>query len=161
MQTVSGKIIERTWKRVNEATPEDLQALQDRMIAAQPFVAAFLLAVEETLMDESERGQLLLLGMIMWDVLESAGGPLRVVKQADIEQAEAANVQFLEKLEAGSEMDYFDALQRLLTQYNQAPLLSAVVEGLMEDNGEEPDTTPDSVGIALLHLKTVLDCLDQ
>jgi hypothetical protein len=31
----------------------------------------------------------------------------------------------------------------------------------MEGNEDEPDLAGDNVGLALLHLKTVIDCLDQ
>jgi hypothetical protein len=79
----------------------------------------------------------------------------------DLEAAEQANVKFLEDLEAGSEMDHMAGLQNLMATYNQVPLLSAVIEGLMSGNEEEPEMAGEGIGLALLHLKTVLDCLDQ
>lgn len=161
MNTISGKIIDRTWKRVSESTAEDVQQLMGRMLKNQPFAGAYLMAVEETLMPEEERGQLLFIAIILWEIMSAGREPLRQVSQAEIEAAEAKNVKFLEELEAGSEMDYLDSLHQLMTTYNQAPLLEAVVEALMAENQEDPETAPDSVGIALLHLKTVLDCLDQ
>jgi hypothetical protein len=41
------------------------------------------------------------------------------------------------------------------------PLLKSVIEALLIGNEEEPELAGDDVGTALLHLKTVLDCLDQ
>ena len=161
MNTISGKIIDRTWKRVSESTPEDVQQLMARMLENQPFAGAYLMAVEETLMPEADRGNLLFIALILWDIMSTGREPMRQITQTDIEAAEAVNVKFLEELEAGSEMDYLDALQQLMVTYNQAPLLEAVVEALMAENQEDPDSAPDSVGIALLHLKTVLDCFDQ
>lgn len=161
MNTISGKVIERTWNRINDAAAEDLQAGVDRMIQDQPFIGAYLLAVEEMLMPEADRGQLLLISLFLWEVMSAGRPPLRQVSQAEIEAAEEANVQFLENLESGSEMEHTASLQRLLTTYNQAPLLQAVLEALMAEHAEDPDNAPESVGMALLHLKTVLDCLDQ
>jgi hypothetical protein len=43
----------------------------------------------------------------------------------------------------------------------QMPLLGAVLEALMEGNEEEPELLHEDIGLALLHLKTVIDCLDQ
>ncbi len=161
MKTISGKIIDRTWKRINEATEEEAQRLLDAMAKEQPFVVAYLLAIEETLMDDEDRGQLMLIGLILWEII-SAGSPgLRQITMDDLEAAEEANVKFLEELEAGSEMDHMSALQNLMTTYNQITLLNAVIEGLMAGHEEEPELAGEHIGLALLHLKTVLDCLDQ
>lgn len=160
MNTISGKIIDRTWNRISESTPEDVEQLTAKLFANQPFAGAYLMAVEETLLPESERGNLLFIALILWEIMSSGREPLRQVTQEEIETAEAANVKFLEDIEAGSEMDHTEALQRMMATYNQEPLLSAVVEALMSDDQDDPDSAPESVGIALLHLKTVLDCWD-
>ena len=161
MNTISGKIIDRTWKRLNESTPEDVQQLIAKLFENQPFAGAYLMAVEETLMPESERGSLLFIALTVWEIMSAGREPLLTVTQEEIETAEAANVKFLEDLEAGSEMDHTEGLQRLMATYNQGPLLEAIVEALMSDEVEDPDSAPESVGIALLHLKTVLDCWDK
>ncbi len=161
MKTISGKIIDRTWKRINEATAEDAQRLLDQMVKQQPFLVAYLLAVEETLMGKDERGQLVLIGLILWKIVSKEHSNLRKVTMADLQAAETVNLKFLEEMEAGSEMDHMAGLQNLMETYNQVPLLSAVIESLMSDFEEEPDLASESVGLALLHLKAVLDCLDQ
>ena len=161
MNTISGKIIDRTWKRISESTPEDVQQATSKLFENQAFAGAYLMAVEETLLPESERGNLLYIALILWEIMSHGRPPLRKVSQEEIEAAEAENVKFLEELEAGSEMDHTEALQVLMTTYNQGPLLGAVVEALMYDNQEDPDSAPESIGIALLHLKTVLDCWDK
>jgi len=162
MKTISGKIIDRTWKRLNEATSEDTECLIDQMAKVQPFVLAYLMAVEETLRsEEMERGGLLLLGVMLWQVLSSDNPNMRQVTMETLELAEAANLKFVEELEAGSEMDYMNALTNLMTNYNQSPLLTVVIETLMQGNEEEPELARETIGLELLHLKTVLDCLDQ
>ncbi len=161
MNTISGKIIDRTWKRTNEATEEEGQRLLDVMVKQQPFVVAYLMAVEETLMGEEERGQLILIGLILWQIVSGEKPDLRQITMDDLEAAETANLKFLEELEAGSEMDHMAGLQNLMTNYNQVPLLSVVVEALMGGNEEEPELANENIGLALLHLKSVLDCLDQ
>lgn len=162
VKTISGKIIDRTWKRLNEATSEDTERLIDQMAKAQPFVLAYLMAVEETLRsNETERGGLLLLGVMLWQVLSADNPHMRHVTMETLEQAEAANLKFIEELEAGSEMDHMNALTNLMTTYNQGPLLTVVIETLMQGNEEEPELARETIGLELLHLKTVLDCLDQ
>jgi hypothetical protein len=161
MKTISGQIIDDTWKQINEATEEDAQELMDLMAKQQPFIVAYLLAVEETLMSRHERGQIILIGVILWQILNETKPGLRQINVEDLEAAEEVNVNFLEELEAGSEMDHMAALQELMTSYNQVGLLSAVIEALMAGNEEEPEMVGEHVGLALLHLKTVIDCLDQ
>lgn len=161
MKTISGKIIDRTWKRINESTTEEAQRLLDLMAKQQPFVVAYLMAVEETILAGEERGHLLLIGLILWEIISAENPPLRQVTMDDLEAAEQVNIKFLEELEAGSEMDHVAGLEKLMATYNQVPLLSAIVEALMAGNEEEPELASEDVGLALLHLKSVLDCLDQ
>ena len=160
MNTVSDKTIDRIWKRVTEATPENAQAMLNAMAKAQPFIFAYLMAVDETLFEDEQRGKLLLIGLVLWEVLrkEAPGG---IISIEEIESAEATNLGFLEQLEAGSEMDYLDGLHQLIANYNQMPLLGAVIDALMEGNETEPDLANENLGLAMVHLKSVIDCLDR
>jgi hypothetical protein len=160
MNTVPDKSIERTWKRVTEATQEDAQRMLDGLAKAQPFVFAYLMAVDETLYEDEQRGQLLLIGLVLWEVLRKEA-PSEVIPIEEIQAAEESNLRFLEGLEAGSEMDYLDGMQNLMASYNQMPLLGAVVEALMEGNEEEPELANENLGLAMVHLKSVIDCLDR
>ena len=161
MNTISGKIIDRTWKQTNEATEEEGQRLLDVMARQQPFVVAYLMAVEETLMGEEDRGQLILIGLILWQVVSAEKPDLRPITMDDLEAAETRNLKFLEEMEAGSEMDHMAGLQNLLATYNQVPLFTVVIEALMGGNEDEHELAGENIGLALLHLKSVLDCLDQ
>jgi hypothetical protein len=49
----------------------------------------------------------------------------------------------------------------LSDSYNQMPLLGMILSALMADYADEPELAPDNLGLALLHLKTIIDCLDQ
>src|SRR6185503_10540118 len=119
MKTIPDKTIDKTWKRIDELTPEQGQLLMEKMTEEQPFVVAYLLAVEETILSESERGDLVMIGLIIWQSLSTGKSPLRRVTQKDMETAEALNVTFLEELEAGSEIAYMDSMQKLMATYNQ------------------------------------------
>jgi hypothetical protein len=160
MNTIPDRAIERTWKRVTEATQEDAQAMLDALAKAQPFIFAYLMAVDETLYEDEQRGQLLLIGLVLWEVLRKEA-PTHVIPIEDIQAAEESNLRFLEGLEAGSEMDYMEGMQQLISSYNQMPLLGAVVEALMEGNEEEPELANENLGLAMVHLKSVIDCLDR
>ena len=103
----------------------------DEMAKHQPFIVAYLLAVEETMMSGNQRGQLMLIGLIVWKIFVTENTRLRSVTKEQLEGAEEANIRFLEELEAGSEMDHMSALQNLMSTYNQIEVLNAVIEALM------------------------------
>ncbi len=79
----------------------------------------------------------------------------------ELEAAEDANLKFLEEMDAGSEMDFVAGMQKMVASYNQMPLLGAVLEALMQGHEEHPELAPENLGMVLLDLKTVIDCLDQ
>src|SRR5262245_55434495 len=106
MKTISGRVIDRTWKRINETTEENAQLLMEGMAKQQPFVVVYLLAVEETMMKGDDRGQLMLIGLILWKIFSAENPALATVSKEALEAAEEANIKFLEELEAGSEMDH-------------------------------------------------------
>jgi hypothetical protein len=160
MKTIPDRTIERTWKKISQATPENAQSMIDALAKAQPYVFAYLMAVDETLFGGEERGRLMLIGLVMWESLRK-DGPLQQISIEEIEAAEQVNLDFLEKLDAGSEMDYMDGMQELMSSYNQMPLLGAAIEALMEEDEEEPDMANENLGLALVHLKSVIDCLDR
>ena len=56
MKTIPDKVIDKTWKRIDELTPEQGQRLMEKMTEEQPFIVAYLLAVEETIMAEILNG---------------------------------------------------------------------------------------------------------
>ena len=161
MKTITGKIIDRTWKRINETTEEDAQRLMDEMAKNQPFIVAYLLAVEETMMRPEDRGQLMLIGLIVWKIFTAEYPQLKSISREELESAEEKNIKFLEELEAGSEMEHMSALQNLMATYNQIDVLNSVIEALMAGNEDEPELAGEHIGLALLHLKTVVDCFDQ
>ena len=161
MTTVSKEIIDQTWNRVTRILPENVQPFIDRLMQEQPFIATYLLAVEQSEMANEDRGTLMLIGVIILEAMSSVNPALRIVNGEDLDAAEAANFEHLEKLGDDSEMNFLPSVAQMLASYNQTPLLGSVIEALMEGNEEEPDLAGDNVGLALLHLKTVIDCLDQ
>jgi len=160
MKTIPAATVDEAWQRVNTSSPDQARSLAERMQQEQPFIMVYLLAAEESMLDE-ERGSLLMLGVTIWQIMSASGPPLRQVRDAELETAEEANIRALEHLDSGSERASMEAMGRLISAYNQMPLLGTVVEALMDGHADEPDLAPEHVGLALIHLKTVIDCLDQ
>jgi hypothetical protein len=160
MKTIPIATVDRIWDHVNQASEAQTLGLAQRFQEQQPALMIYLLASEEAIESGEEPGWLLSLGGIVFEIMTSEKPGLPMVPPEQIDEAEAANVAFLEKLEEGSEMDWMTAVQKTMAMYNQWPLLGAVIEALMEGQEESPELASDAVGTALLALKTVIDCLD-
>ncbi len=160
MKTISPEEVQETWLRMDEVSAPEVQEIVERMQTEQPFITAYLLARDEELYDSETRGTLLQLGTMAWLVMSSARGILPQVTGEEIDAAEEANIQLLSAMDEGSEIQLLGTAQDLFTNYNQMPLLGAVLESLMSDSTEE-DEPPDDVGLALLTIKTRHRCLRQ
>jgi hypothetical protein len=161
MKTIPTEQIEATWERICQASREESSRIAQRIQRKQPFVMIYLLASDDGLMEGEDRGKLLELGTFIYEALASAHPKLRKVTGDELEEAEDTNLEFMATLDEGSEMGFIDSMQKLMVTYNQMPLLGAVLEALMQGYEDHPELAPDSLGMALLHLKTVIDCLDQ
>ena len=161
MNTISMDTVAEIWDRLCDANEEEAQALARRFQEEQPFIMIYLLAMDEEVMDEDERGDLMELGAYILEIMSTVQPNLRQVTAEELEVAEKANVQEMETLEEGSEMDFTDAVQGMISGYNQMPLLGAALEALMSDHEDAPELAPANIGMSLLYLKTVIDCLDR
>ena len=101
MKTIPVEKIDEVWKRISEASEPDTRAMAQRMRREQPFIMVYLLAMDEDLFDESERGRLMELGAIICQIMSSAGQKLPKVNDQDIEAAEEANVRMLQEMDQG------------------------------------------------------------
>ena len=161
MKTIPSETIDEIWDRLCQSNEDQARALARRFQEEQPFVAVYLLAMDENTMAEEDRGALMELGAYIVEIMRTVEPNLRQVTPDELEAAEASNLRQLEGLEDGSEMDFSDTVQSLISDYNQMPLLGAVLEALMSDYEDAPELAPENTGMSLLYLKTVIDCLDQ
>jgi hypothetical protein len=69
MKTVSKEIIDQTWNHVTSTLPENVQPFIDRLMQEQPFIATYLLAVEQSEMANEDRDTLMLIGVIILEAM--------------------------------------------------------------------------------------------
>ena len=55
MKPISASVVEKTWQRVAGLTPREGKSLAERFVAAQPVLAAYLMAVDHDLLNDEER----------------------------------------------------------------------------------------------------------
>lgn len=147
--------------RMSGASEPEVQSIAERMQRLQPYIMVYLLAGEESHGQAEDAGWLLSLGGIIVEAMTAAHPCMRQVTGDDLLAAEQANVSLLEDLDAGSEFGFARMVEKLHSTYNQMPLLGVILNSLMAGYEDEPELAPNTVGLALLHLKTVIDCLDQ
>lgn len=161
MRTIPQETVDETWERFSDLSPDDAKELIDQMAHEQPAVMAYLLASDEELGEQEEKGTLLCLGMVIWELMSAERSSGEPIPPEALETAETANVEFLERMGEESDIGYMEGVSRMVADYNQMPLLNAVLQALMEGHEEEPELAPENIGLMLVQLKTVIDCLDQ
>ena len=162
MKTIPRQIITDTWDRLCELDEEEVNTLVKDFMEEQPALGIYLFANAEDLEGGVQNSPIIDLVVASWQTLRAqAARPLKPVPPEQIERAEDANHQYLEKLQEASEAEWDDSVRNLAEGYNQRELLGFGIEILMSGHEESPELAPDSIGMELLWLKTVIDCLDQ
>ena len=152
----------RAWERVCAFDEAKTTAVTKQFLKQQPTLSAYLLACTEALGAEAGESTVIDLTITIWEAMTLANGRrLKMVRPKLIDQAEAANTKVLEKLELASEHEWQETVKQLVYGYNQRELLTFCMEILMADDEETPELAPDRIGLELLWLKTIIDCLDQ
>ena len=166
MNPVTEVHFKQTWHRLATLQPAQAQPQFERLSNQQPALMGYLMAMEnlereDTKAEPAAGGELLFTGIVVLEaMLTAAGHPLRAATVEEVEAAEERNVQSLQTMDEGSEVGWLDGVHGLMESYNQTVLLGCIVAALMEDSKDEPELADESVGLHLLTLKTVIDCLD-
>lgn len=161
MEKISAEIVERTWKEMATMSPLNYPKLINKFSKEQPFMLAYLMAVDDEQFNQDERELLLYLGVVVWKIMSRGNKPLPQVDEEMIDSAEEKNINMLEYLEGETETGFYETTASVLEGYNQPQVLRYVVEALMEEDEEGVDIREDNIGMMMIYLKTVIDCLDR
>jgi hypothetical protein len=163
MNQVARKDVEQAWERLCAMNEEQTETLVKQFMEEQPALGIYLFASGETLEAGSlQESPLVDLVIASWQVLSRAAGRrLNQVTPEQIESAEEANTKALEQLENASEIEQQKTVQQTFENCPQRELLGFGVEILMSGHEENPELAPESIGMELLWLGTVIDCLDR
>jgi hypothetical protein len=160
-KSILADVVERTWQRIAGQSAKDAQKLVNRMSKEQPVVLAYLMAVDNDIFNQGERGVLLFLGVVVWQIMLQGTRPLPKVTDKILDKAEAGNLKMAEYLRGEkTEAGFDEATRKIIGSYKQPEVLRYVVEAIMEDTEESSPIREENKGIMLLDLKTVIDCFD-
>ena len=161
MEPISVEVVDKVWKRVASISPRRAPKLIQHMTEEQPVVLAYLLAVDDDILNDDERQLLLYLGVVVWQIMSQGARPLPKVTEEILDAAETRNVKMAEYLQGETEEGFLEATKTAIGNYSQPEVLKYVVEAIMEEPEEGCVIRDDNRGIMFLDLKTVIDCFDS
>ena len=156
---ISAETVTQIWQRMAQTSLSDVPDLIARMKDRQPVVLAYLLAAEGLDFDRNELERILYIGMVVWQIMGQEQGRLLKVTRQGIIQAEEANYDFLDRMEAASEEEIAQLAEKMMQDYPEPHVLRYILEAITEEE-EDADETPmrdDYKGLVFVYLKTVLD----
>ncbi len=155
---ISEETVTQTWQRVAGSSPQQVQRYMNQMSQEQPAILAYLLTLDGDPFNRNEMGYILFIAVVVWQAMKQAPQGLGSVSIQAVEQADEANLAFLERFLPASEWDFEAAIAKMLAEYPEPEVLRYIIEALMEEDEEEP-FRDEYRGLALICLKTVLDAL--
>jgi len=157
---ISAETVTRVWQDMARVSADEAPRFVQQMEEEQPAVMAYLLAVGDALFNQHEQEIIFYLGVVVWQMMKQSKRRLRKVTEERLDQAEEANLDFLERLSASPEADFESATQAMMATYPEPEVLRYIVEAIMEEEDYTPEDPPirdEYRGLAFVHLKTVLD----
>ena len=127
----------------------------------QPALDHYLFAADEHFAPSDSRGLIFLSGFLIWYVMSQHTKIRRQVARKELDSVQKANQDWIYELEAGASLTRSDLLDKLTETCRQKSLWKTVLAALMEESSIANDLKDANRRLALLHLKTVLDCLDN
>ena len=66
----------------------------------------------------------------------------------------------MEYLAGEPESEFTDTVEKIMETYSQSELLRFIIEKLMEEPEKGVELREDTIGMIVLYLKTIIDCID-
>ncbi|MDP7421721.1 MAG: hypothetical protein QGH40_07565 [bacterium] len=161
MYQIPEEIIAETWSRMASMPPEKAIKLLKRLIKQQPVIIDYLSAVGEGFLNQEEREFIGFLTLVIWQTFSQSTTPLKSITEEDLAGIERMNRPLFEHLESESESKLMRALSILYHHYHQKKILKYLIQMLLDNQDEEPFIRTSNRGIAIVSLKTVIDCFSQ
>lgn len=161
MDPISLQVVEETWQKFSDLDPMLASDYVQLLSKEQPIVLAYLMTAGDDFLNQDERELLLYLGIVVWQIMKKGAVPVKRVSEKAIDDHEEKNMKMLEYLEGESDQELIDTVELIIENYNQVEVLKYVVEALMEGiDDEEDDVRYENIGMMMIFLKTVIDCMD-
>lgn len=157
MKFVSEDVIDAIIDALEEYSDEQYEQQMGAFQAAQPVLFAWLFSEEFELLSDDEKGYLQYLALIAWKSIEQVNGPLPVVSEEEIGEAEEHNYAVLE---ASTAKKFRDRLDPFFEKTTQEDLIAFAEDAVLESE-EDPESIVSKEGREpiFIALKTIVDVL--
>jgi hypothetical protein len=161
MKTIAREIADQRWKETLEASPEKARLWMEEMLHHQPSLDAFLFAADEHYSPSDERGVIFILGFAIWKIMLECHPVKKTVHRHELKTAQEINIRQMYELVEASEASFSESAGQMIQNHNQSPLLGLVLDELMKNHRPTNKPSDANLRLAMVHLKSVADCLDR
>lgn len=161
MQNLTFEEISENWNKLEELELDDIPEFVDKLGQEQPFVLAYLMTTGSNILDQNEREALLFTGLMIWHISTLKCQVIPEISSELIDEKESKNIKMLEYLAGEPESDFMETVEHIMARYSQAELLKFVIDKLMSEPENENEIREDNVGMIVIYLKTIIDCMDE
>jgi len=152
--------IDNCWKSMENIDIDNVPELVNTLGKEQPYMLAYLMANGNDILSRQEHETFFFMGVMIWQIVKRSVLSIPEISDAMLEKYEEKNFSMLEYLDGESETEFNDTVRIIMDKYHQAELLQYIIERLMEEPDKWVDIDSDNMGIIVIYLKTIIDCLD-
>jgi hypothetical protein len=152
--------IDQSWKQMEKLELNDVPKLVNKLGKDQPFILTYLMSTGDELLDQQEREALLFMGVMIWHIVSDFISEIPEITTDMLEDCEEKNMAMLEYLAGEPDSEFMDTTENIMAKYHQAELLRYIIDRLMEEPDKGIELNADNVGMMVIYLKTIIDCLD-
>ena len=153
--------IDALWRDKADMEPEEAPQLVEKMGQQQPNALSYLLATGNEILIPSEREVVFFMGVLVWYVIDSLKIILPEITLDQLLETENKNYKMLEYLAGEPDSEFLETVDKIMEHYNQSVLLRYVIERIMEEPEKDIEIIDNHIGIMVIYLKTLIDCIDS
>ncbi|MDD5701063.1 MAG: hypothetical protein PHU23_03340 [Dehalococcoidales bacterium] len=161
MERIPIETVVKVINRMDSMDEKKILKFAERVLKEQPDLVAFLMAIDDDILNQDEREQLYYLGTSIWAIMSEGKLRLPRITNELLAKADEANLNWLESAGRKKSVSMEKLVERMLMDYPQPVLLGFAVMVLAGENDEECNIRDESRSVILLDVKTVIDCFDQ
>jgi hypothetical protein len=159
MDILSEALVEKTWQKVAEFTPDRANKEMHAMGKNQPELLAFLMAYTDDLHQEVKE-LAIYIAFVVYKMFLDSRGKIPKISGKEIMAAYDKNTRFMENL-GGANGKFIERIVGIQVS-KQSYVMKYVLEAIMEDSAEDGiDLTEEDIGLLFILFKTEIEVLDK
>jgi hypothetical protein len=159
MPDITAELVSEIWHELMISSSQEVGERLDRFRQIQPILAGYVRAVDDGIFANDDRGSVTLYALWAFEVCRRIGRARREIDESTIESMLVENERLLDAMEAAPLSDVMGTAASWTESYPHLPLLGAILHQAMQGELEETRQVDDFLGLLILHMKTVVDCL--